>query len=75
VAVDVELFGQLLPGVQRRQTLSLERSLTVRDVAILLGLDPTEVGLIVIDGVQSEMDDCVRPDCRLCFFPPVSGGN
>ena len=74
MAVDVELFGQLLPGVQRRQTLSLERSLTVQDVAILLGLDPTEVGLIVIDGVQSEMDDRVPLDCRLCFFPPVSGG-
>ena len=75
MAVDVELFGQLLPGVQRRQTLSLERSLTVRDVAILLGLDPAEVGLIVINGVQSCMQDCVPLDCRLCFFPPVSGGS
>ena len=75
MAVDVELFGQLLPGVQRRQTLSLERSLTVQDVAILLGLDPTEVGLVVINGVQSGMQDRVPPDCRLCFFPPVSGGN
>jgi len=75
VAVDVELFGQLLPGAQRRQTLSLERSLTVQDVAILLGLDPTEVGLVVINGVQSGMQDRVPPDCRLCFFPPVSGGS
>jgi hypothetical protein len=74
VTVNVELFGQLLPGVQRRQTLSLERSLTVRDVAILLGLDPADVGLIVLNGVQSEMEDLVPPDCRLCFFPPVSGG-
>jgi hypothetical protein len=74
VAVDVELFGQLLPGVQRRQTLDLERPMTVRDVAIGLGLDPAEVGLIVINGVQSEMQDRVPPDCRLCFFPPVSGG-
>ena len=75
MAVDVELFGQLLPGAQRRQTLSLERSLTVQDVAILLGLDPTEVGLVVINGVQSGMQDRVPPDCRLCFFPPVSGGS
>ena len=73
--MDVELFGQLLPGAQRRQTLSLERSLTVQDVAILLGLDPTEVGLVVINGVQSGMQDRVPPDCRLCFFPPVSGGS
>jgi len=75
VAVDVELFGQLLPGARRRQTLNLEGQLTVQDMTILLGLDPAEVGLIVINGVQSEMEDRVPPDCRLCFFPPVSGGS
>ena len=74
MAVDVELFGQLLPGAQRRQALSLERLMTVRDVAIVLGLDPADVGLVVINGVQSGMQDPVLPDCRLCFFPPVSGG-
>ena len=74
MAVDVELFGQLSPGVPRRQTLNLERPATVHDVAILLGVDPQEVGLIVINGVQSEMQDPVPPDCRLCFFPYMSGG-
>jgi hypothetical protein len=43
-------------------------------VAILLGVDPQQVGLIVINGVQSEMQDPVPPDCRLCFFPYMSGG-
>jgi hypothetical protein len=74
VAIDVELFGQLLPGVQRRQALSLERPMLVQEVAIVLGLDPADVGLVVINGVQSGMEDLVPPDCRLCFFPPVSGG-
>jgi len=74
VAVDVELFGQLLPGVQRRQALGLECPMTVQDVAIVLGLDPADVGLVIINGVQSGMQDPVPPDCRLCFFPPVSGG-
>jgi molybdopterin converting factor small subunit len=55
--------------------LNLEGPLTVQDVTALLGLDPAEVGLIVINGVQSEMEDRVPPDCRLCFFPPVSGGS
>jgi molybdopterin converting factor small subunit len=74
LAVDVELFGQLSPGVERRQTLSLERPTTAYEVAVLLGLDPEEVGLIVINGVLSQMQDPVPPDCRLCFFPPMSGG-
>lgn len=72
--LDVELFGQLLPGAPRRQTLTLEYPATVREVANQLGLDPDEIGLIVVNGVQSEMDDLVPPDCRLCFFPPMSGG-
>ena len=74
MAVDVELFGQLLPGAQRRRTLTLERPMTVQEIAILLGLDPDDVGLIIINGVQSEMQDLVPPDGRLCFCPPMSGG-
>jgi hypothetical protein len=74
VPVDVEVFGQLSPGLPRRQTLVLERATTVYEVAVQLGLEPEAVGLIVIDGVQGDMGDPVPPDCRLCFFPPVSGG-
>lgn len=74
MAVDVELFGQLSPDVPRRLELNLERSMTVNEVAIVLGVDPKEVGLVVINGIVSQMQDSVPPDCRLCFFPPLSGG-
>ena len=74
MTVDVELFGQLLPEAPRRRALNLEGEITVRELAITLGLDPDTVGLVVVDGVQRDMDDLVPPNCRLCFFPPVSGG-
>jgi molybdopterin converting factor small subunit len=74
VKIQVELFGQLLPNEQRRQTLTMEHLMNVQEVAILLGLNPDEIGLITIDGVQSELDDLVSNDCRLCLFPPMSGG-
>jgi hypothetical protein len=74
MAVDVELFGQLASGEQRRQTLTLESPMPVSDVAILLGVNHDEVGLITINGVQSSMQDEVPLTCRLCFFPPMSGG-
>jgi hypothetical protein len=74
MTIDVEVFGQLSPNVQRRQTLTLEHPKIVRDVALLLGLKPEEVGLITINGLQSEMEDSVPTECRLCFFPYVSGG-
>jgi hypothetical protein len=74
VIVDVEIFGQLSPNIQRRQTLTLEHPMSVREVATMLGLNPEEVGLITINSVQSELDDLVSTDCRLCFFPYISGG-
>lgn len=74
VEVTVELSGQLLPGKPRRRTLKLDQPLTVRDVAVLLELDDEEVGLAVINGIQSEMEDIVPAGSRVCFFPYLSGG-
>lgn len=74
MTIDVELFGQLLPGSPRRQTLPLDGPATAADVAGRLGLALEEVGLILVDGVQHEMEDVVLSGCRLCFFPLLSGG-
>jgi hypothetical protein len=74
LTINVEIFGQLLPGTPRQRILETERPITVRQVAILLGLDPQSIGLISINGIQSEMEDPVPADCRLCFFPFLSGG-
>jgi hypothetical protein len=74
VTVNVELFGQLAQGVPRRQLLTLDHPMRVREVASLLEIDTAHIGLIAIDNVQRELDDWVAPDCRLCFFPPLSGG-
>jgi len=74
MSIEIELFGQLLPGTQRRQMMTMTRPVSVQEVANILGLKLEEVGLITIDGVQSEKEDTVKPGCRLCFFPPMSGG-
>jgi hypothetical protein len=74
VKISVELFGQLSPPAPRRQTLDLAPMATVQDAAELLGLNSEEIGLVTIDGVQSEMQVPLTPDCRLCFFPYLSGG-
>ena len=74
MSIEIELFGQLLPSVQRRQMLNVKHLKSVQEVANTLGLNLEEVGLITIDGVQSEKEDAVEPGSRLCFFPPMSGG-
>jgi hypothetical protein len=74
VVIEIELFGQLLPGRQRKQSMEMERPMNVQEVATWLGLNPQEIGFIIINSVQSEMDDSVPPGSRLCFFPHMSGG-
>jgi hypothetical protein len=74
VKISIELFGQLSPLSPRRQILDLASSATIQEVVDLLGLNSNEVGIVTINGVQSEMQDSLLPDCRLCFFPYLSGG-
>ncbi|MGE5123082.1 MAG: MoaD/ThiS family protein [Acidobacteriaceae bacterium] len=72
--ISVELFGQLSLASPRRQILDLVDGATVQDAALKLGLNTEEVGIITINGVQSDMQDPLTPECRLCFFPYISGG-
>jgi len=74
MAVDLELFGQLLPGQPRRRDFKIQEATTAGEIAHAIGLDLPDIGMIAINGVQSELDDVVSPDSRLCFFPYVSGG-
>ena len=72
--IEIELFGQLASHRQKRQTWEMKDALPVREVVNKLGLKEDEIGLITVDGVQSEPEDLVHPGSRLCFFPPMSGG-
>jgi hypothetical protein len=74
VAIDIELFGQLLPRKPRRQTMEIQKPEKARFLAQEIGLVPDEIGLVTIDGVQSDLDDWVQPDSRICFFPYITGG-
>jgi len=74
MSVELEVFGALLPRDKRCQILQLHGRTTVGQIAESLGLKADEIGLITIAGVQSELEDVVPPGCRLCIFPPMSGG-
>lgn len=72
--VEVELFGQLMPDLPRLQSIELEELAVVKDAASSLRIDLGQVGLITINGVQSEEQDQLVNHCRLCFFTQMSGG-
>ena len=70
----MELFGQLATDGIKRQTLEVPEGCTAGEAAEKLNLDTSLVGLVTIDGVQQTMSASLTPGCRLCFFPPMSGG-
>ena len=73
--VQVHVFGALWPTVKREQEIDLSgRVVRVRELIACLGIDPEEVGIVTIDGRQCRLEDVVPPACRLCIFPPLSGG-
>lgn len=74
MTIEVEVFGALLPKEKRRQLLETGGPVAARDLVLRLGLEPEEIGLVTIDGVQSRLDDLVPLGSRLCLFPPLSGG-
>ena len=72
--ITVDLAGQLSRSLPQHQVLEVPLGTTPGQAAERLGLNLEEIGLITIDGVQSEFQDELKPGCRLCFFPYLSGG-
>ena len=54
--------------------MEIQKPETAREIAMMIGLSPDDIGLITINGVQSGLDDAVQGDSRLCFFPYITGG-
>jgi molybdopterin converting factor small subunit len=72
---EVRIFGPLWGHLEPSQELDLEgREVAVVDLIARLGIDPAEVGIVTVDGRQSNPDEIIPPDGRVCIFPPMSGG-
>ena len=74
MVVEVELFAQLAEKYFRKANTEIEGEKTVLDLIQHFNLIPEEIGLVTIDGVQSNLEEIVPESCRLCFFPPMTGG-
>jgi hypothetical protein len=72
--MEIELFGQLAEGREAIWKEEFLQPLTVHELAEKLSLDIEVVGLISIDGKQSDWNDQVTNVNRICFFPYLEGG-
>jgi molybdopterin converting factor small subunit len=81
--VEVRIFGALWEHLGSSLEVDLEpsrepdqggREVTVADLLVRLGIDPAEVGIVTVNRRQSNLDEIVPADGRVCVFPPMSGG-
>lgn len=81
--VEVRVFGPLWEHVAPSLEMDLEPSrelgqgeheVTVADLLACLGIDPAEVGIVTVDGRQSNLDAIIPAEGHVCIFPPMSGG-
>ncbi len=70
--VEVRIFG-----TSQKPSLQLdlgECEVSVADLLTRLDIDPAVVWIVTVDGRQSDFDQLVPASCRVCIFPPMSGG-
>jgi len=73
--VEVRVFGALWKHLAPRLELDVEgRDVRVADLIAHLDIDPSEVGIVTVDRRQSNLDEIVPADSRVCIFPPMFGG-
>jgi len=73
--VEVRVVGVLWEHLEPSMELDLEgRDVTVADLLARLGIDPAEVGIVTINGRQSQHDQIIPTDGRVFIFPPMFGG-
>jgi molybdopterin converting factor small subunit len=81
--VEVRIYGPLWEHLASSLEIDLEpswdldqvgREVAVADLLVRLGIDSAEVGIVTVDGRQSNLDAIIPAHSRVCIFPPMSGG-
>lgn len=69
-------FRKAAPGYDPHAGLSLELSQgeTARNVIERLGIAPTEVKVVMINGKSAKLDSRLAQGDRVALFPAVGGG-
>ncbi len=78
MAVEVRLYATLRRYTPASPngviTVEVTEGITVLELVKQLGIDQTEIHLIMINGIGCELGQTVNPGDRVGLFPPVGGG-
>ena len=83
--IDMYNFDNAIPDYdesiykERREVLNFvfsmkEQNTTPKDILEKLKIDPKDVAILLINGIDGKLDSKLKENDRLSLFPPVGGG-
>lgn len=72
--VIVKLFATLREGRWQIKELEISHKSTVSDICESIGINPSDVSIVMINGRISAKDKVIKEQDVIALFPPVGGG-
>jgi sulfur carrier protein ThiS len=73
--VTVNHIAALKPDVERGQrTIQLAPGDTVKDLLSKIGVEESNVGILMVSGKQATFDQQLKDNDRVTIIPPIGGG-
>lgn len=72
--ITVKLFATFRIGREKVQQLELSSETTPGDIIKSLGIEPEEVAILLINGMDGQLGSSLKDGDLLAIFPPVGGG-
>jgi molybdopterin synthase sulfur carrier subunit len=74
VKITVKLFATFRDGREKVQVFELEEGKTPEDVIAILGIEKSEVAIMLVNGRDGQFDKPLVESDLIALFPPVGGG-
>ena len=72
--IEVRLFASLRKYTNQKNRIQLEDGATVGDSLERLGIPPSEVAIILVDGRHAPQDQPLHDGETVSLFPAIAGG-
>lgn len=72
--VEVRLFAYFRDGREKNSFLDLKEGATPREILGKFNINIDEVAILLINGMNKELDTPLKDNDVLALFPPVGGG-
>ena len=72
--LEIKLFASLQKFMPNAENVDLDDNCTVLDLLKKIGINPSEVAIILVNGQHVELDQTLSEGETAAFFPPIAGG-